>query len=67
MTARDRSVALTLERYKAARERLIYADRSGADEAYSVLFDRRPGRSWDERIWQRTVEQERFTIGVWGM
>ena len=44
-----------------------YADRSGADEAYLILFDRRPGRSWEERIWQRTDQHGRFTIGVWGM
>ena len=44
-----------------------YADRSGADEAYLVIFDRRPGRSWHERIWQRTLEQGRYVVGVWGV
>jgi hypothetical protein len=44
-----------------------YADRCGADEAYLILFDRRPGKSWDERIWQRQEPQGGRMIGVWGM
>ena len=44
-----------------------YADRCGADEAYLILFDRRRGKGWDERIWQRTHKQGRHVIGVWGM
>jgi len=44
-----------------------YADRCGADEAYLILFDRRPGKSWDERIWQRQERSESRSIGVWGM
>ncbi|MBI4754572.1 MAG: AAA-like domain-containing protein [Betaproteobacteria bacterium] len=111
--ARDRSVPITLERYKAARERLIqsrathldqltdklredrvqrvvielklprkapeatlaeglaqtaeHAERCGAGEAYLLLFDRRPGRSRDERVWQREEAVGARTIGVWGM
>lgn len=44
-----------------------YADRCGADEAYLILFDRRPGMSWDERIWQRQARHGNREIGVWGM
>jgi hypothetical protein len=38
----------------------------GADEAHLVLFDRRPGVGWGERIWQRTAVQDGWEIGVWG-
>jgi hypothetical protein len=44
-----------------------YADRCGAAEAHLVIFDRRPNRSWDERIWQRSERYESLPIAVWGM
>ncbi len=43
-----------------------YAAQVGAGEAYLVLFDRRPGVGWDERIWQRAAAQAGREIGVWG-
>ena len=43
-----------------------YAAQVGAQEAHLVLFDRRPGVGWDERIWQRTAVQGGWEIGVWG-
>ncbi len=51
-----------------------YADRCGADEAHLIIFDRNPGKSWDEKIFQenRTYEgtagkEVRFPIIIWGM
>ncbi|BBD77340.1 AAA family ATPase [Hydrogenophilus thermoluteolus] len=47
-----------------------YADRSGAEEAYLVVFDRRDGIPWEARIWQREYPwpgKPGQTIGVWGM
>jgi hypothetical protein len=44
-----------------------YADRCGAEEAHLVIFDRRPGRTWDERIWQRSESHESLPITVWGV
>lgn len=44
-----------------------YADRCSADEAYLILFDRRPGKCWDERIWHRNEKQGNRDIGIWGM
>jgi hypothetical protein len=44
-----------------------YADRCGADEAHLVIFDRRPGKTWDERIWQRSESHASAPITVWGM
>ena len=44
-----------------------YTDRCGAEEAHLLIFDRRPGKSWDERIWQRTENYHDMPITVWGM
>lgn len=44
-----------------------YADRCAADEAHLVIFDRRPGRAWEEKIWQRAEQSDGLTISVWGM
>jgi hypothetical protein len=44
-----------------------YADKAGAEEAYLVVFDRRPGVAWDARIWQRPERAGNREIGVWGM
>jgi len=43
-----------------------YADRCRADEAHLILFDRRPGRSWEERIWRREERRGERVIQVWG-
>ena len=32
-----------------------------------IIFDRRPGRTWEEKIWQRFEEQRGLPITVWGM
>ncbi len=51
-----------------------YADRSGASEAHLVVFDRRPGRTWEEKIFVRSEiyrgeggQPAGFPITVWGM
>ena len=44
-----------------------YADKAGADEAYLIIFDRRPNIAWDERIWQRQETAGARQITVWGM
>jgi hypothetical protein len=43
-----------------------YADRSGADEAHLVIFDRRD-RPWAEKLFQREETLRERRIGVWGM
>lgn len=52
---------------KGLEQTADYADRCGADEAHLILFDRRPGRSWEERIWHRSEAHAGHVIGVWGM
>jgi hypothetical protein len=43
-----------------------YASRCAASEAHLLVFDRSPGKSWDERIWQRSETVDGRSIGVWG-
>lgn len=44
-----------------------YADRCGANEAHLLIFDRRPGRRWEERIWVKPAQQNGLAITVWGL
>jgi len=37
------------------------------NEGHFILFDRRPGIPWDEKIWHRTETFGGRTIEVWGM
>ncbi|SEH06015.1 hypothetical protein [Candidatus Venteria ishoeyi] len=50
------------------KQTAAYAEQCGADEAHLLIFDRRPGIAWDDKIWQdpaRHVGQR--SISVWGM
>ena len=44
-----------------------YADRSGAEEAHLVIFDRTPTKPWEERIFRRDESCQGRPIIVWGM
>ena len=44
-----------------------YADRCRATAAHLVIFDRRPGVTWDERIFRETRPQAGREVIVWGM
>ena len=46
-----------------------YMDQCGGiiNEGHFILFDRRPGRPWDEKIWHRTEHYNGRVIEVWGM
>lgn len=46
-----------------------YMDKCGGtiNEGHFILFDRRPNRSWDEKIWHRMKEYKGRKIMVWGM
>lgn len=52
---------------KALKQAAAYADTNGADEVYLLLVDRRPGKTWVDRIWQKTEHESGHEIGVWGM
>jgi len=44
-----------------------YMDRCGTSEGHLVIFDRTPGKSWEERIFQRRESHGNYEITVWGM
>ncbi|SMP62602.1 AAA domain-containing protein [Desulfonatronum zhilinae] len=43
-----------------------YADKVGAGEAHLVVFHRDPGKTWEERIWNRRERFGKWEIAVWG-
>ena len=42
-------------------------DRSGADSGHLLIFDRRPDKTMEERIFRRDERSGDRTITVWGM
>ncbi len=44
-----------------------YADRCGADQAHLVIFDRTPGKPWEEKIFRQEQVYRNLPISVWGM
>ncbi|MFO1428666.1 MAG: ATP-binding protein [Candidatus Competibacteraceae bacterium] len=44
-----------------------YLDRCGADEGHLVIFDRTPGKPWEEKLFRREASIHDRTIQVWGM
>jgi len=46
---------------------IAYMDRSGAGAGHLVIFDRRAGKTWEEKIWRRDETWRGHTISVWGM
>ena len=44
-----------------------YLDRCGAAEGHLVIFDRTPGKAWEEKLFRRTEIIQGTTIQVWGM
>ncbi len=44
-----------------------YLDKIGAGEAHLIFFDRRPGRTWDEKLWRRAErDPQGRPVAVWG-
>ena len=44
-----------------------YMDRCGAGEGHLVIFDRTPGKAWQEKLFRRQEPESRPPITVWGM
>lgn len=57
----------TIER--GLQQTVEYMDKCGGtiNEGHFILFDRRPGISWDDKIWHRTEIYDGRMIQVWGM
>lgn len=54
---------------KGLQQTIEYMDKCGGtiNEGHFILFDRRPGRSWEEKLWHRTEIYQGRRIEVWGM
>ena len=57
----DRTIAQGLEQTRA------YMDRCGAEEGHLVVFDRTPGRTWEEKVFRREETGSGAPMTVWGM
>ena len=45
-----------------------YADQCGAHEAHLLIFDRRPGIAWEDKVWRQPAHQiGQCSVNVWGM
>ena len=44
-----------------------YLDRAGTSDGHLLIFDRRPGIGWEERIFHRTETHGPYRIQVWGI
>ncbi len=44
-----------------------YLDRCGAEEGHLVIFDRTPGKAWEDKLFQRREIVRGRPIAVWGM
>jgi hypothetical protein len=44
-----------------------YAEQSAAQEAHLIVCDERPGRSWDEKIYERSERYADRDIRIWGV
>ena len=44
-----------------------YMDRCGAEEGHLVVFDRTPGKSWEEKVFRREETGSGAPVTVWGM
>jgi hypothetical protein len=42
-------------------------DRCGVAEGHLVIFDRDPGKPWEEKLFRREEAYQGSTITVWGM
>ena len=44
-----------------------YLDRAGTADGHLLIFDRRPGITWEEKIFQRREICRQYPIQIWGM
>ncbi len=52
---------------KGLEQTVWYMDRCGAEAGHLVVFDLRPNKSWEERVFRRDPEPGAPPITVWGL
>lgn len=60
-----KSLAKTLE--QGLLQTWEYLDRCAAEEGHLVIFDRTPGKAWEEKLFQQQEIVRDRTILIWGM
>ena len=64
---RREKVGLESLLHEGRKQTAKYMDRCGAEAGHLVIFDLRPGRSWDERLFRRDPQPDELPITVWGL
>ena len=62
---KGRSLASTIE--EGLRQTAGYMDSCAADSGHLLVFNRRPNKSWEERIFRREETADVIPITVWGV
>ena len=64
-----RTARVGLERLigEGLEQTAAYMDRCGAEAGHLVIFDLRPGLSWEERLYRKGPESDGRPITVWGI
>ena len=52
---------------EGVRQTLGYMDRCAAEAGHLVVFDRREGRRWEEKVFRREERTDEGVVTVWGM
>jgi hypothetical protein len=60
-----KSLAQTLA--DGLQQTLAYLDRCGAEEGHLLIFDRTPGKPWEDKLFHRQETAQGKVIQVWGM
>lgn len=60
-----KSLEATLE--EGLAQTADYADKSGADEAHLIVFNRDPKADWEDKLFERQEKCDGKAIAVWGM
>ena len=60
-----KSLEKTIE--EGLRQTNGYMDKCGSEQGHLVIFDRKPDKSWDKKIFRKEEEFEGRKIIVWGM
>lgn len=60
-----KSLAQTIA--EGLKQTRAYMDATGTTEGHLAIFDRTPGRSWEEKIFQRAEVENGVAMTVWGM
>jgi hypothetical protein len=59
-------VSLERVRQRGQEQTAGYLDTLGLSEGWLIIFDQRPGLSWEQKLWQEDVAVDGKTVRVRG-